>query len=248
MFKRVERKRKKREEDETLQLDEDVKEMIGLNDTDSDESESDSAGNSENDAGSEEGMENLGVGDEGASEGMDMEEEPPILVAEALKDPIYLISLEPTAHGCMLCKGKLIKGAEMAVVHRNSTAHKRRFERFKALAIKADQGGNAWDIVKSIHSVSVVQRPEPEILSGRALKRQAKQSVIREKRRRHKDLKAKAIAKRASKKPSKGDDMDGASATLTNPPDLPTLQDQDRSDKTRKKRKIERKTLLVETE
>ncbi|KIK99585.1 hypothetical protein PAXRUDRAFT_822577 [Paxillus rubicundulus Ve08.2h10] len=251
MFKRVERKRKKCEEEEDLGLDEDMKAIMGLHDTDSDESDSDpeSEGHSEDsspdgvnaDSGREVGMVGRERDDEVSSEeGID--DEPPMSVAEALKNPIYLISLDPTVHGCILCRGKLIKSAGMAAVHKNAIAHKRRFERFKALAVDADQGSNAWDIVKVVQSVPKARRPEPsEILSNRALKRQIKQVAIREKRRRHKDLKVKAIAKKAFKKPLKGDEVDGAPVPST-PVDLLPLQS--RSEKSRKKRKTEQETFI----
>ncbi|KAF9223731.1 hypothetical protein BS17DRAFT_115342 [Gyrodon lividus] len=250
MFKRVERKRKKHEE-------EDMKEIMGLQDTDSDESNSESESgdweHSDQDGvdaniGSEEDKEAREMDDEMTSEEEDIDEEPPMSVAEALKNPIYLISLDPTVHACILCKGKLIKSEGMAVAHRNAIAHKRRFERFKVLAIKVDQGNDAWDIAKAVQSAKA-HHPEPEISSNRALKRQAKQVAIREKRKRHQELKAKAIAKKARQKSSKGDEIDGGLAPLTKPLNLPALQG--RSEKSRKKRKIERKAStkkLVETQ
>ena len=42
MFKRIEKKAKKRKRDEKLGLDDEAKQVLGLQDTDSDESESDS--------------------------------------------------------------------------------------------------------------------------------------------------------------------------------------------------------------
>ena len=42
MFKRIEKKAKKRKRDEELGLDDEAKQVLGLQDTDSDESESDS--------------------------------------------------------------------------------------------------------------------------------------------------------------------------------------------------------------
>jgi hypothetical protein len=130
MFKRVERKRKKREEEEDLGLDEDMKEIMGFHDTDSDESNSDSEleGDSEDssadgvnaDGGMEVGMVGKDRDDEMTSEEEGADEEPPMSVAEALKNPIYLISLDPTVHGCILCRGKLIKSAGMAAAHRNA--------------------------------------------------------------------------------------------------------------------------------
>ncbi|KIJ66923.1 hypothetical protein HYDPIDRAFT_108891 [Hydnomerulius pinastri MD-312] len=247
MFKRVEKKRKKREEEEELGLDEDMKEVMGLNDTDTDESDSDSDSESNANSGesgqenSEAGMGQAGEGDEedGSASEEDVEEEPPMSVAEALKNPLYLISLDPTIHGCILCKGKAIKHAEMAAVHKNATAHKRRFERFKALALKADQEGDAWDVVKEAQLQANGPRPEPENLSNRALKRRSKQASIREKRKRHKELKAKAMAKKTShKSPESGKAQDEA------PPPTKSLKptaSPGQLEKPRKKRKVDQK-------
>ncbi|KAI0267753.1 hypothetical protein BC834DRAFT_57597 [Gloeopeniophorella convolvens] len=46
MFKRVDRRRKRKEEEETLGLDEEMKDVLGLQDTDSSESESDASSSS----------------------------------------------------------------------------------------------------------------------------------------------------------------------------------------------------------
>lgn len=94
---------------------------MGLNDTDSDESDSGSEHESvqsddlDADIG-EDGDQEGGV----ASDDEGVDGDPPISVAEALKDPIYLISLDPTVHGCVLCKGKFIKNAGMTTVHKNA--------------------------------------------------------------------------------------------------------------------------------
>ena len=129
MFKRVEKRRRKREEEEELGLDEDAKELLGLHDTDSAESDtgSESDSQADDDEVLVEGAEAVEGDDE--SEPGDADEESPITVEEALKDPIYLISLEPTVHGCILCKSKIIKNAQMATLHRNSTVSARLYQR-----------------------------------------------------------------------------------------------------------------------
>ncbi|KAH7884411.1 hypothetical protein F5I97DRAFT_1450679 [Phlebopus sp. FC_14] len=176
MFKRVEKKRKKREEEEELGLDDDMKEIMGLNDSDSDES--DSGSESDRRTSDEEHVHpgDQGDGDEEEAGSEEIDEQPPMPVHEALKNPIYLISLDPTIYGCILCKGKLLKNAEMAVVHKDATAHKRRLERFKALASIADPDSDAWGIAKASQAQSaLVDQPEPQTLSRRALKRPSKQ-------------------------------------------------------------------------
>jgi len=124
MFKRVDKKRKKLEEEEELGIDGDMKEFMGLNDTDSDESASDSESSSDERSDADQ----LQSGDEDLEEaGNEMEdddasddEEPPILLSEALKDPIYVVSLDPDVRACILCKGKVIKGTQMSTVHKAS--------------------------------------------------------------------------------------------------------------------------------
>ena len=138
MFKRVEKRIRKKEKEEELGLDGDMKEMLGMHDTDSDESESSSDEDqdvAENDEGSEveedeeEGDEG---GEEDASEDEDEDEdedegasaseedEAPLTLSEALKDPLYLIEEEPEVKGCIVCPGKLLKNPVMIDVHLQS--------------------------------------------------------------------------------------------------------------------------------
>lgn len=119
MFKRVERKRKKREEDEELNPDEDMRGTMRLDDTDSDESDSGSDSAQSDDSDVETGG-GRNQEEDVASKDEDVGEDPPISVAEALKDPIYLVSFDPAVYGCVMCKGKLIKNAEMAAAHKNA--------------------------------------------------------------------------------------------------------------------------------
>lgn len=127
MFKRVEKKRKKLEEEEELGIDEDMKGFMGFNDTDSDESASDSDSGSDEHSDVQSGEEDLE--EAGYEDGDEMEdddasdddEETPILLSEALRDPIYIVSLDPDVRACILCKGKVIKGTQMSTVHKAST-------------------------------------------------------------------------------------------------------------------------------
>ncbi|OAX42188.1 hypothetical protein K503DRAFT_395916 [Rhizopogon vinicolor AM-OR11-026] len=190
MFKRVDKKRKKREEEEELGLDEDMKAIMGLNDTDSDESASESGSNSDGDSDAEqsgeEDLEEAGdeTGDETEDADASEDDEPPISLSEALRDPVYVVSLEPDVRACMLCKGKVIKSTPMSQVHKTSTAHKRRFERFKSLAAKSDQDSDAWQIARAIQQEGSTQnRPDAESgMSKRALKRQNKYRLERSER------------------------------------------------------------------
>lgn len=126
MFKRVEKKRKKLEEEEELGIDEDMKGFMGFNDTDSDESASDSDSGSDEHSdvqSGEEDLEEAGYedGDEMEEDDASDDEETPILLSEALRDPIYIVSLDPDVRACILCKGKVIKGTQMSTVHKAST-------------------------------------------------------------------------------------------------------------------------------
>lgn len=133
MFKRVQKRRQKKEEEEELGLDEDMKEVLGIQDTDSEESDSDSDDESSLGNHSEEeldhsedeeaGQEELGSDAEnGADSEDDSSQEPPMSVKEAIHDPIYLVSLEPDVSKCVVCPGKLLKGSKMIQLHRTSNA------------------------------------------------------------------------------------------------------------------------------
>jgi hypothetical protein len=132
MFKRVQKRQRKREREEELGIDGDMKEVLGLQDTDSEESDSSSEG--EEDAESEDGEDELTVEvpadseedeellDEDATESDDEEtdELPELSVTEAVKNPVYVVSLEPRTEACILCTGKLLKNQTMSEVHKAS--------------------------------------------------------------------------------------------------------------------------------
>jgi hypothetical protein len=130
MFKRVEKRRRKKEEEEKLGLNEDMKEVLGMHDTDSEESDSDSDQSvSDDDAASGgEEDEEIEEGDfkegsiHGGEERAGEDGEPAITVQEALRDPVYLISLQPEVKACIVCPGKLLKGRKMVGLHRQSNA------------------------------------------------------------------------------------------------------------------------------
>lgn len=131
MFKRVEKRRLKKEEEEELGLDEDMKEILGMHDTDSEESASDSDDSGDDDDDKEEGQgdeneEQSGAeGESGAEDEEDDgedEEDPNVTVTQALKDPVYVVSVLPEVKACIVCPGKLLKGAKMVQLHRISNA------------------------------------------------------------------------------------------------------------------------------
>jgi hypothetical protein len=125
MFKRVEKRRRKKVEEEELGLDEDMKEILGMHDTDSDESDSDSDQSSAGDVEEEqqEDLSDTGGFGEGSDSDQDEDKEGRIItVQEALRDPVYLVSIQPDVKACIVCPGKLLKGAKMVELHRTSKA------------------------------------------------------------------------------------------------------------------------------
>ena len=121
MFKRVDKRRRKKEEEDKLGLDEEVKEILGIQDTDSEESESDSdsdEGQQEEESIADEEM-NSGEDDDDDD---DEEEDPSITVGQALKDPLYNVSVLPDIKACIVCPGKLLKSVRMVQLHRTSNA------------------------------------------------------------------------------------------------------------------------------
>ncbi|KAJ7679056.1 hypothetical protein DFH06DRAFT_943799, partial [Mycena polygramma] len=202
MFKRVEKRRRKQEEEEELGLDEDARDVLGLNDTDSDESESDSD-ESESEAegaedGEEAGEEDQGDYDDGEdSSEEDGAEEPPISVKEALRDPVYVVSIEPDVKACIVCPGKLLKKPEILTQHRASKAHERRWQQFIAFAkeSKAAADSNAWDVLK----LRAEQQPKLSLTPSTVSKRSEKKEKAKIEARRAKKREAKIKAAKAKK-------------------------------------------------
>jgi len=138
MFKRVEKKLAKKKKDEELGFSEEIKEAIGLIDSDSDDSSSDESEASSStsnlpvpskrkrllddglDASSDVNSEGQGSG--AADDPEDYEDEPGVQmsVEEALHDPLYIISIQPDIRGCIICPRKLLKNNTMTSVHMKS--------------------------------------------------------------------------------------------------------------------------------
>jgi len=142
MFKRVDRRRKRKEIEERLGLDDDERGVFGLHDTDSSESESDasesasassSSATSSNEcrtqprkkrkrgtsspSNDDSGESATDEDEEGSSEhGIGLR----LTIASALKEPIRLIRPDPEAWVCTFCPGKILKHAAMVKVHEAS--------------------------------------------------------------------------------------------------------------------------------
>jgi hypothetical protein len=139
MFKRVEKKLAKKKEEEELGITEEIKEAIGLNsvdsddDSSSDESEASSSSSTPQipskhkrsfgkglDGGPDSPVGGHGLGvsrDPGESEdgsGVQM------TVGEALRNPLFITSIQPDIRGCIICPGKVLKNDTMVSVHTKS--------------------------------------------------------------------------------------------------------------------------------
>jgi hypothetical protein len=129
MFKRVEKRLKRKEREDELGLDEDMKDVLGLNDTDSDESDSDSSAQGsflaiDNNGDEDEDLE-LGTASDDELERREDEadaERALVTVSEALNNPVFIVSLDPDISECIVCPGKLLKGTTMAEKHKTSNA------------------------------------------------------------------------------------------------------------------------------
>jgi len=122
--------------EEELGIDADMKEVLGMQDTDSEESDSDSDSGASSDGGfgsDDEGSveEDIEDAEEGAGSESDIgeveeaeeeDDDPFISVASALEDPIYVVSIQPEVKSCIVCPGKLLKNPEMTKTHTTSNA------------------------------------------------------------------------------------------------------------------------------
>jgi len=149
MFKRLDRRHKRKEAEERLGLDEEEREVFGLHDTDSSESGSDS---SESASASSSSSPTLSDGhgtrsrrnkrkrgaspsdksgdDEDGEPAADDELEgnsgrainPPgtLTISSALREPVRLIRSHPEAWVCAFCPGKVLKHGSMVKVHEAS--------------------------------------------------------------------------------------------------------------------------------
>ncbi|KZT40022.1 hypothetical protein SISSUDRAFT_1044813 [Sistotremastrum suecicum HHB10207 ss-3] len=146
MFKRVRKRQQRKAKEEELGLDDEAKEVLGLNDTDSDESDSSSGKDSDPESGSEaEDSNELPKQDTKASGSSEVDEEENsgsddesdedeplpghfVSISTALDNPIY--ELTTTVSSCVTCPGVLLKNPRMIQVHITSNNHTRRAKRF----------------------------------------------------------------------------------------------------------------------
>jgi hypothetical protein len=141
MFKRVDRRRKRKENEERLGLDEDQWGVFGLHHTDSSESESDSSSDSATSSSDGHSTKKRKRGastpscdessehEDGEPATDDEEDEagssdhgahPPLTIAAALKEPIRPIGPHSETWVCVFCPGKTLKHTAMVKVHEAS--------------------------------------------------------------------------------------------------------------------------------
>jgi hypothetical protein len=118
MFKRIEKRRRKKAEEDELGLDENAKEILGIHDTDSDESDSDASSN----GSVPKDVEDTDRHDDPEEVSDEEDERPPISVGDALRSPIYVVSIDLDAKNCVVCPGKFLKNSQMVAVHETSDA------------------------------------------------------------------------------------------------------------------------------
>lgn len=141
MFKRVEKRQERKEREDELGLDSETKEILGMHDTDSDESDSDSEDSSDGGAEAEELDDDIEddseeffsdsepeepeIEDNLAASGNDSDSEPSVeipslTISEAVANPIYPDTTNPEWSACIVCPGKLLKSLNAVSVHRES--------------------------------------------------------------------------------------------------------------------------------
>ncbi|KAF8630786.1 hypothetical protein AX15_002717 [Amanita polypyramis BW_CC] len=192
MFKRVEKRLKKREQVERLGIDDETRDILGLNDIDS----------SESDSGSELSGSDVNVfqddvesSDDEDERGSDEEDETPSHFAfqiftaqQALEEPIYAHPTQRNAHLCAICPGKTLVSLQSIVQHQASKAHVRRSNNItKLAALPENADGSLTDLLQQLYGGP---RPGSQPQEGggtskRAEKKQkaaARRKVEREKR------------------------------------------------------------------
>ena len=74
----------------------------------------------DSDTGIDDGLNGNTDGREEVEEDSEDDELPPMSVTEAVRDPVYIVSLDPEVKACVLCPGKLLKNATMSDIHKAS--------------------------------------------------------------------------------------------------------------------------------
>ncbi|KAF8183385.1 hypothetical protein BJ912DRAFT_905969 [Pholiota molesta] len=264
MFKRVEKRRRKKEEEEELGLDEDMKEILGMHDTDSEESASDSDNSDGSDNEDEELGDNQGEleeggesaaedGEESDESGGEEDEDPNVTVGQALADPVYVVSVQPEVKACIVCPGKLLKGVKMVQLHRISKActlllaHERRLRQFKVLAAEAEPEESAWEILQrsAEEKPKLSLAPSEDATSKRAEKKKARAASLKLRREKRKAKRAKEAEKKKKAGSALVQVPEQEFATTSSP--MPNDSSPPKKQRKPKNKKIESDTIEVIT-
>lgn len=133
MFKRVDRRLKRKAEQEELGIDSELKEALGIPDTDSDESDSDGDSDDSDEDSHEGGLDvevdedenaealsNAGSGDELSER--DDPDEIEMTIDQALTNPLYPSPSDPDTTLCFVCPGRQLKASSQIDIHLKSKA------------------------------------------------------------------------------------------------------------------------------
>ncbi|TFK45851.1 hypothetical protein OE88DRAFT_1668713 [Heliocybe sulcata] len=186
------------EQQEELGLEEEMKEVTGVDEA---------ATERDNDSDLESGLASEGDSDESANakkqkatededgeggKGDDIDVMPPstvpftMTIADVLSNPIYLYSLDPKKHACVVCPGpkKLFKTQERINVHLQSSGHNRRLRRFVEAAGQpgVDQNVDPRAIVTRAYVAPPPSLKHQKIAAIRAANKEKKLRQLQEKK------------------------------------------------------------------
>ncbi|KAH9994778.1 hypothetical protein BJV77DRAFT_993057, partial [Russula vinacea] len=134
------------------------------------------------------------IDDEEDEEGsIDRGTHPSLTIASALKEPIRLILPDSEVWVCVFCPGKTLKHEAMVKVHEASRIHRGRFKRMQELAMEFSPEEDIENVLAK-STTEAQPKADGAILSRRAEKRKTKQAKLKERRKRFKEKKAAAMA------------------------------------------------------
>ncbi|KZP00501.1 hypothetical protein CALVIDRAFT_533510 [Calocera viscosa TUFC12733] len=194
MYKRIAKRIERHEREDKLGITEEEKEILGLNDTDSDESDSEESDDQGDDSeASVDGEDNsaeleISLRDAQESDHEDEEDEieslgdliPPMPIDQALKSPLYDFLATAKGQGCVICPGKILASENAANLHINALSHKRRLKRFQIYIAEARKKGEAMDTVDASVIVQKMDEnlPHPPDKAVVKPKRKARQHPV----------------------------------------------------------------------
>ncbi|KAF9052455.1 hypothetical protein BDZ89DRAFT_1153835 [Hymenopellis radicata] len=208
MFKRVDRRLKRKAEQEELGIDSELKEALGIPETDSDESESDDDSDDGDDGQDENQDDDANDEDDPADEQSssdEADEDVDMTVKQVLVNPLHPSPSNPDITKCFICPGKLLKNETMIQLHLKSKHHIRRVSQFSKSCKKCeDHGSDARQYLpgrKELAPREGLSKREEKKLARRALqaKKRAERKAAYEARRAKRGSEPAASAKKDGK-------------------------------------------------